>query len=253
MPNISSFLVPLPAARLIHNFSPPPTAATTHNPVSLLLKTNPSDNSRSNVVASHNRWTPNNTRRLLTTPDKTAFNACFRAETGHLNALISSKQFVKVQKQFYRDYSSVSLGAPLKNSDAPLLGDLCSQYRAILAHTSADVIPGENHHSQHQCQQRRGIHSQQPQQILKEDQHHQRKMAQKAEFERLPTNVVPRHYELILQPDLKAFTFTGKTIVQVHVSILNQFVEIRSLPIRSFEKQEYVTAQIHIKKKKTYL
>lgn len=226
MPNISScFLSPFPAARLIHNFSPPPAAATTLNPVSLLLKTNPSDNrrhsgehTRRKVVASHNRWTPNNSRRLLT-PDKTAFNACFRVETGHLNALISSKQFVKVQKQFYRDFSSVSLGAPLKNSDAPLLGDLCSQYRAILAHTSADVIPGENH-PQHQCQQRRGIHSQKPQQVLKEDQHHQRKMAQKAEFERLPTNVVPRHYELILQPDLKAFTFTGKTIVQVHVSIL---------------------------------
>ncbi|KAH8252193.1 hypothetical protein KR026_011809 [Drosophila bipectinata] len=223
------------AARLIHNFSPPPAAATTHSPVLLLLKTNPSDNrrhsgenSRRSVVASHNRRTPNNSRRLLT-PDKTAFNARFRPETGHLNALISSKQFVKVQKQFYRDFSSVSLGAPLKNSDAPLLGDLCSQYRAILAHTSADVIPGENHHPQHTCQQRRGIHSQQPQ-ILKEDSH-QRKMAPKAEFERLPTNVVPRHYELILQPDLTAFTFTGKTIVQVHVKEPTSQITLNALDI----------------------
>lgn len=36
-------------------------------------------------------------------------------------------------------------------------------------------------------------------------------------FERLPANVVPRNYNLSLQPDLKEFVFKGNEVVSVEV------------------------------------
>lgn len=36
-------------------------------------------------------------------------------------------------------------------------------------------------------------------------------------FERLPTNVIPKHYDLWLKPDLKKCDFEGKVSIQVEV------------------------------------
>ena len=41
----------------------------------------------------------------------------------------------------------------------------------------------------------------------------------KKSFERLPTNVVPKNYALTLQPNLTEFSFTGKEVIEVEVSI----------------------------------
>jgi len=46
----------------------------------------------------------------------------------------------------------------------------------------------------------------------------------------LPANVKPTHYDITLEPDLEAFTYTGKVIIElaslsklVHVSLLTYF------------------------------
>lgn len=39
----------------------------------------------------------------------------------------------------------------------------------------------------------------------------------KHEFERLPSNVTPSHYELVLEPDLEKFVFKGQTTTNIQV------------------------------------
>lgn len=46
------------------------------------------------------------------------------------------------------------------------------------------------------------------------------KSMSKVEFKRLPTNVVPRHYNLELRPQLEAFTFDGSVSVNIQVTLL---------------------------------
>lgn len=45
---------------------------------------------------------------------------------------------------------------------------------------------------------------------------------QKPVFERLPTNVVPNHYILHLNPNLKEFKFVGRCAINIEVSLMNR-------------------------------
>lgn len=45
------------------------------------------------------------------------------------------------------------------------------------------------------------------------------KMAKQCEFQRLPSTVVPKHYNLELRPDLTGFTFTGNVSIKIQVKI----------------------------------
>lgn len=44
------------------------------------------------------------------------------------------------------------------------------------------------------------------------------KMAKVNEFQRLPSSVVPQHYNLELKPDLIGFTFTGSVSIKIQVN-----------------------------------
>lgn len=44
-------------------------------------------------------------------------------------------------------------------------------------------------------------------------------MPEVKQFERLPTSVVPKHYGLVLTPDLKTFTFKGEVAIQIQVFV----------------------------------
>ena len=51
----------------------------------------------------------------------------------------------------------------------------------------------------------------------------------KRDFERLPSNVTPKNYQLTLQPNLTEFTFTGKEVVDVEVSVSILFISVTGI------------------------
>lgn len=51
-------------------------------------------------------------------------------------------------------------------------------------------------------------------------------------FERLPTNIIPKHYVLELKPNLEQFTFEGKTLVKIQINSPTDKIVLNSLDLQ---------------------
>lgn len=50
--------------------------------------------------------------------------------------------------------------------------------------------------------------------------------------ELLPTNVIPRHYNLTLEPDLEKFTFEGTVVIDLEVAEESKSVTLHTLDLQ---------------------
>lgn len=57
-------------------------------------------------------------------------------------------------------------------------------------------------------------------------------MSKNCVFERLPTNVIPKHYVLELKPNLETFKFEGKTIVKIQINSPTDKIVLNSLDLQ---------------------
>ncbi|KAF5280580.1 hypothetical protein FQR65_LT00331 [Abscondita terminalis] len=73
------------------------------------------------------------------------------------------------------------------------------------------------------------------------------KMPEVKPFERLPTTVLPKHYKLVLTPDLKTFTFKGEVSIEIQVVQETNKIVLNALDL-SIDKvsllQEAITNQL---------
>ncbi|XP_063226837.1 puromycin-sensitive aminopeptidase isoform X2 [Bacillus rossius redtenbacheri] len=67
-------------------------------------------------------------------------------------------------------------------------------------------------------------------------------MPQPKPFERLPKNVVPKHYDLVLKPDLKTFVFEGKETIKVQVKTSTNKIVLNALDL-NINNVEYVNPE----------
>ncbi|XP_049807692.1 puromycin-sensitive aminopeptidase isoform X2 [Schistocerca nitens] len=66
-------------------------------------------------------------------------------------------------------------------------------------------------------------------------------MPESKPFERLPKCVVPKHYDLILKPDLKTLVFEGKETIEVEVKTVTDKIVLNSLDL-TIKSVEYTTS-----------
>lgn len=64
-----------------------------------------------------------------------------------------------------------------------------------------------------------------------------------SEFKRLPTDIVPKNYQITVEPDLVNFTFTGSVAINVNVSKETSKLVMNALDMKILSAQYTVTGE----------